>query len=693
MKILIFIFISFSIIPVKLIYSFDTWQVLPSDSLKQPSRSDSVAIIDTSQIDSSKIKPYKKKLFLIPKQNKLLTFNSFNLKKKNIDKLDYRYTGNLFAWFPFSHLFSLGSTGVPAETFFYGSGYDNYSLLVNGSSFNNKWKNSFDFYNIQTESIDNITLIPLTRGYLYNSMNNPVTLNITESDSFKTKPISRIRYLQAPGEGYIDAMFSAKVHPRVGISFRITNTSVDSGFANSSFDSWKANFKTIYKLTENIFTKLNYHHIKSNYGLNGGVEPESLFDLSEGLDNTLYNRTLATVNFYKRYNESTINRVDLNLFGKIFADNLSNFKIGYENTLEKFRQNSTRPSDDSTRISNDNQYSLIYTQLNQNFSIGNFSSVLQTRYEIVDYNIDYLNYNYQQSEYYIWLLANYHLLDSSIIPSVYGKILNYNNQNYNGFGFDIAFNKLSKINLFAGLSNFEKPYSLSEQLLLASNIRESKQIITTFFATANLTNSYTNTSISLFRIGTQNMPVPVFNTSNIKLNSAKIIYPMLANNVNQGVNINSKNKFGKFSYTLNLSFFLEPTNTNALSPPDLTLSTGIYYVDTLYSGNLDLKTGFTFYLSENFNNSKTKTNYRIYDFQQFTAANSFMLNNTLHPFDVPFVENSINQLDFFLSGRIHNTATFYFVFENILGNNFYNIPFYPMRERGVKIGLSWDFIN
>ena len=144
---------------------------------------------------------------------------------------------------------------------------------------------------------------------------------------------------------------------------------------------------------------------------------------------------------------------------------------------------------------------------------------------------------------------------------------------------------------------------------------------------------------------------------------------------------------------MNLNFYFEQTNTNVLSPPDLTLSTGIYYVDTLYSGNLDLKTGFTFYLSENFNNSKTKTNFRIYDFQQFRAANSFILNNTLHPFDVPFIKNSVNQLDFFLSGRIQNTATFYFVFENILGNNFYNIPFYPMRERGIKIGLAWDFIN
>ena len=693
MRILIILFISYFFLPAKFINGSNRCKVLLSDSLKQTTLADSASIVDTSQTDTSTIKVHKIKLFHIHRQDELLRLSNFSLNKKDIDKLDYRYIANLFAWLPFSHLYDLGSTGIPNELFIYGSGYGNSSLLVNGTSFNNKWKNSFDLYNVQTESTDNIPLLPLTRGFLYNPMNNAVTFNISESDSFKTKPISRIRYLQAPGEGYIDAMFSTKVHQRVGVSFRLTNTSVDSGFANSSFDSWKANLKTIYRISENIFAKLNYHHIKSKYNLNGGVNPESLLNISEDLDNILYNRTLATVNFYKRYNESTINRVDLNLFGNILPDQFSNIKIGYENTLEKFRQNYTKPINDSTRISNDNQYSLVYAQLNQNFSVGNFNSVIQANYETVNYNIDYLNYNKQQTGYYVWLLANYPLLDSLFIPTLYGKTLNYNNQNYNGFGFDIAVHKLNKINLFAGVSNFEKPFSLAEQLLLPTNLSNSKQSVTTFFITANFINNYTNTSISYFNVGINNMPVPVFNTSDIKLNSAKIIYPSVANKTNQGVNINSKNKFSKFSYTLNLNYYIEPENSNFLSPPELTLSTGIYYIDTLYSRNLYLKTGLTFYLSKNFSNSKSKINYSVYDFQQFRSAGSFMSDNKIYPFDAPYIENSVNQLDFFLSGRIHNTATFYFVFENILGNNFYNIPFYPMRERGIKIGLSWDFIN
>ena len=46
-----------------------------------------------------------------------------------------------------------------------------------------------------------------------------------------------------------------------------------------------------------------------------------------------------------------------------------------------------------------------------------------------------------------------------------------------------------------------------------------------------------------------------------------------------------------------------------------------------------------------------------------------------------------------IARRIQDKATFYFTFENLLGNQYFIIPVYPMHPRGVRIGLSWDFIN
>ena len=678
-----------------------TLNLFLSDSLKHTIIIDSSSIPDSTIIDTMQLKANKK--FLIPFYSGKYIFvpKNYSLTKKNIDRIDYKYSGDLLSWLPFSYLLDLGSTGQPSESSLYGLGYGNSSLILNGTSYNNAWNNSFDLNKIQTEGIGKITLSPLSKGFLYNVQNNPVSLMIEESDTFRTKPFSRIRYLQASGEGYIDALFSAKVHKRLGLSVRITNTSVDSRYLNSSYSGWKANVKTIYKISDNFYAKLNYHHIKSKYGLNGGVSPESILNSSDVIENTLYNKTLAIVDFSERsgsfststesdrYNETTFNRVDLDLFGNFFKNSFSKIKFGYENTLDKFRQHIFKPVIDSLKINNDNGYSLLFGQIKQNLSLGNLTSEFQAYYEIVDYYVDALNFNKEQTNYYTWALVNYKLFDSLLVPSVYGKILNFNNQIFNGYGVDIAVTHLNNFSISTGFSNFDKPFSIPENLLLPETLLNNKKNITTLFATVNFANSFTNTSISYFEIRTNNQPVPVFNTADIKLNTAQIIYPRLANTINKGINIFSNSKYTNILYSLNFNYYFKQ-NTFALPQgPEFSLSTGIYYVDTLYNNNLDLKTGFTFYLSKNFNES----NYRVYDFQQYRTANSFLQTNIIHPFEAPTLNNNINRLDFLLAGRIRNSATFYFIFENILDNNYYIVPFYPMRERGIRIGLSWDFEN
>jgi len=643
---------------------------------------------DTVESDSTILKIKKKyrfiKLNII--QNNFSSY--FNFNKKEIDKTDYRYTGDLFLHFPFSYLFNLGYTGQPNEYFFYGLGYGNTSLISDGSSYNNKWENSFNLNLIQTESIKNISLLPLSKGFLFNQFNNPVTLQITESDSFKTKPISRIRYYQAPREGYIDAMFSTKVLPRVGLSFRVTNIAVDSGFANSSFGAWKTSFKTIYNFSDNFAAKLNYNYIKSETGLYGGINPESLNNLSE----TLYNRTLAVVNFYKRYSNTSFHKVDLNFYGNSFNNNSTNLNIGYENSLDIFKQNIDKPFQDSSRIINNNFYSEVFAKLEHTVQLNNFYTSFKACYEYNHYNIDYLNFNDNNYDYSISLLANYNIKDSLIIPSVYGKILNYNKKYFNGFGFDFSINLKNNFKFFLGISNFVKPYSLNERLLLTFK-PESKQNIITLFASTKFSNKYFNTSLAYYLVKRKNVPVPVFNSKNIKTKFSKIIYPFLTNIISQGINILSENKIGKFLYTLNLNYYFIPTTFDIPSSPNLTFTTGIYFNDNLYNNNLDLKTGFTFYYGKTFNYVSANQGYRIYDFQQFRGSNGFLVGNTAQHFTIPVVKNNINRLDFFLSARIRKRATFYFTVENILDNNYYIVPFYPMRQRSIKIGIAWDFIN
>jgi outer membrane cobalamin receptor len=52
-----------------------------------------------------------------------------------------------------------------------------------------------------------------------------------------------------------------------------------------------------------------------------------------------------------------------------------------------------------------------------------------------------------------------------------------------------------------------------------------------------------------------------------------------------------------------------------------------------------------------------------------------------------------SQIDLFIAGTIQESATIYFVFENLLDEQYYIIPYYPMYPMGLRFGISWEFLD
>jgi len=51
------------------------------------------------------------------------------------------------------------------------------------------------------------------------------------------------------------------------------------------------------------------------------------------------------------------------------------------------------------------------------------------------------------------------------------------------------------------------------------------------------------------------------------------------------------------------------------------------------------------------------------------------------------------QIDFFLAGTIQEDATVYFVWENLVGENYFQVAYYPQRARGIRLGVTWKLFN
>lgn len=171
--------------------------------------------------------------------------NNFFILRESIIKSNYRFAGDLLNDFPLSFQRDYGFVGYPNEILFYGLGSPFVNWMADGISLNDRFSNSYNLNLIQTEDIDSIEVVPLTRGFLYGSYMYPVTINFITRDFILPQPYSRIRYIQGPNrEASVDANFHALVSKKFLFSFDITNRIKDSTFRNTEFSIWQIKNQT-----------------------------------------------------------------------------------------------------------------------------------------------------------------------------------------------------------------------------------------------------------------------------------------------------------------------------------------------------------------------------------------------------------------------------------------------------------------
>lgn len=659
-----------------------TAQTIDIDSTKTP-----ISIGDsTDTSDSLMNSKVNSKLFL-KQYDKSDKFDSqtFLINKKYLDYENYRSTQNFLRYLPLASQYDfnvLGSSNVPSLFF---QKNKNLSITQNNFSFSNSWNGSNDLSFIQNENVNSIDITPLSRGFTSNSNSSTVNLNIIKQDSITIKPITRIRYYQAPDdEAFIDFLFGVLITKDLYLSYRLSNASYAGKFKNSEYGVWKSDLSSIYRLSDSIFMKLNYYHMKSNSELNGGIDMETLENNSISFLEGLYN-SISNVNFENRTKTNKINNVTATLYGKLLPNSFSKLNMIYSGNEEKFKQYDDAAYPDSIKISNVNKYSKYFLSLNHHQEINDLEMDFTFDYDFTDYSIDYYNIYSKRKSYALSGLLNYKLFDSILVPAVYAKIGTFEDQYVNGFGADITLSAVGNLKLKSGASIFIKPYLISELYSLPT-FYQNKNYISNYFITTEYTNEILKSSVTYFLINEDNAPAPVFSSSDIQSINTKIIFPFAEKVKTAGINIFSNLSFWKLEFLVNANILTSYISNSIPKDGKYNLFSGIYYRDKLYDNNLDLKTGFNFFYNDNLSN-------QIYDFQIMRSSNYFLNSDKLSSFKTYSVSNTPLRIDFTLAGRIQDRATFYFAYENIFARDYFIIPYYPMPSGGIKFGISWDLFD
>ena len=592
---------------------------------------------------------------IAPIYSTVLFNNSFVINNNDLLHNDYKYTGDYLRLFPFNFIKDLGFTGQPNETFLYGVGNNSISYLMDGISINDRYSNSFNLNLIQSEDTDSIEIVPLPRGFLYGSYSNPVSVNFITKDFITKQPYTRIRFYQGANRDMMfDGSFNARVTNRLIASFDIANRILDETYSATDYSIWQGKFKLKYLLSNsvNIIASYNINDYKAGYS--GGVDVDSIIASGRIVDDVMYSSLEDPPMFYPSGRLNTLTHLPrLRVLATPTTWLKTDASVFY--LYNDFRKETTNSGYSESKTYGFN--------LSNNFTLQLFTLELKLDYEkskisasSLDEPIPLNSYSFENDNSKLSgsFVVSAYLDDSTFIPSIFYKISKSNSdymmfnhtwgdeQTSQGVGMDILFRIKSSLGFYIGTSVL-KPNSSSSTgySLIEIGAKFYADIIALDFKL--FLNEFTYSNYNRFDVG----------------------YTRTFGNLN-GFSASVKVEYGSFLFE-SVNSFYSSRNNSIKNVSDFQTQTGFYFKDILFNNNLDLKTGFVFY---------------------YTGKNNvFTYENGL--IEVP----ASNKLDFTLVGEIQKTAIVYFTWQNLLGNDYYITPYYPMPGRSLRFGVAWEMFN
>ncbi len=664
-------------------------------TVKDVSANDSLLVVsDSLKTDSTIVKAVKDTSLLRFGNYTIGSEKDFIFSKEEFYKKQYKYTGDLLTYVPFGFKQRLGGYGQPHEIMLYGLGFGNVEYISDGISLNNRMLNSFDLNSYQSEFIDSLILLPVTRSFLYSETNNSATVQFITRSKFYDAPYTRIRFIQGPDkEGLLDAQFNSRISKKFLLSAALTNSSVDMFYPNSDYGGWKASTKLRYLLADKINVIAGYRYYGTRVGLNGGVDLEKIKEeySPEFVEEILYNEFEAPVKygeFYSdspRYQKTTGHNFNVSLLANFFAGSRTEMNAFYNFNEVKFRQNEKNENGDILKIFNDNKTYSSGLNLRQEFLTDFIKTEILAGYSREKFISPLLKNEIVENDIYsLGGSASMFLFDSVFIPTGYIKYLNSFGESFSGAGGNADFFLGNGISVSAGYSSYERPYSVLEKEMMKDfPDKESVQIYE-----GGISYSKENLFFSLKYFGSDfyNSAVPVLGDAE-SLKADQTEFYITENFERSGVNISGEALLNKIRLSINGSYFFGNNTGAAPRIPDFSLFAGGYYVDTLFRRNLYLKAGAEIRVSG-------KQQFFIYDFQHSRQA--FYRYDASSDKVISIKDEETNyhfQLDIFITGTIQERAIVYLTFENILSIKNYIVPYYPVKPFGVRFGLSWELFN
>jgi outer membrane receptor protein involved in Fe transport len=262
----------------------------------------------------------------------------------------------------------------------------------------------------------------------------------------------------------------------------------------------------------------------------------------------------------------------------------------------------------------------------------------------------------------------------------FGRYDRYMNKSYTGIGADATLKIIKGLSLFAGASRSARLPTYEELYWTDSSVTRTMPILAekhlqletgaefTFGDNSFLRASYFHRTVD------DAIQIVSYSTPSIHVSPA-----LAFTNVPQVVTSGIEAKVGLRIWVV----YLEGVGTYMIQSsggfdtqlfPHVWANGGIYYWKKLLKGKLELKVGFK---------GRYQSSHLGAEFNPELLA--YVLSKG------PALGQAASG-DFFLSAHIGD-AYIHFVWENLTSVQYFSTPFYPILDREIRIGVSWEFLN
>lgn len=632
----------------------------------QTAPGDSLALPDTAAV--SFIRP-------IPGIGSLIRGGSNDLLADSaINFSNYRYIGDLLETRIGFFNRDFGSLGPTPDINIFGLDNNNLAYLADGIELNEPFTWKFNPYLFPAENLEQIEIIIGTKAFLFGLNGTGAAINFITKNKKAVRPYSRIRYSESGyGFGIIDGMVSQDVIRGLNITAGTQHTVYGQRYINENYDAWDARIKIRYNLDERINFFASERYNQSLCGIWQGV------DIYQTADSVRYEVLQATVRNTDAYEKVTRHDLQFGSAARIFPDtnDITTLTFFYSSSVRQYRDLENDPTPNGIFRDDKSVSSWFGAKLTQNLSLGtsDLNIGAQTRGQTILNTPSSFKRSFINSS--VYAIAS-DTIAAGLSASVYARGDFIQAKTYMGYGADLRFNLSPVLSFYGG-------YSRSNRFASARQMEGTDTIITSALDAGPERHHLVELGATLLLADYLKFDLRSFNR--IIWNSVAIEkYPDGATSPFGYGRLSKKNLRG-ISAALQadlwvLSFegtgsYTEIFNNSELKSefPRWTAAAGLYYRNKILGEKLDLKSGlrgryFTGYSSDEFN----------------FEAGEYLPSG--YGFEIP----PTGVLDLVILAHL-GKAYIHLIWDNVLNKKYIMNSFYPMPERQMRFGVSWEFLD